>query len=95
QQLGWYPPGYLNADSPSDRILETVERFEEDLSGRVRTHRPFSVLIDVGEPIAVAPERDRHALTDPLLESIEHGLKAKLERMGGEPTAQEKNLVTA
>ncbi|HEX5442618.1 MAG TPA: 1-acyl-sn-glycerol-3-phosphate acyltransferase [Pirellulales bacterium] len=95
QQLGWYPPGYLNADSPSDRILETVERFEEDLSGRVRTHRPFRVLIDVGEPIAVAAERDRHAAADPLLESIEHGLKAMLERASDEPTAQEQNLVTA
>lgn len=95
QQLGWYPPGYLDADSPSDRILETVERFEEDLSGHVRTHRPFNVLIEVGEPIAVAAERDRHAPADPLLESIEHALKAMLERRTGEPTAQEQNLVTA
>lgn len=95
QQLAWYPPDYLNANSPSDRSLETVERFEEDLSGKVRTHRPFGVVIDVGEAIAVTPERDRHAATDPLLESIEHGLKVMLERPGGEPTAQEQNLVTA
>lgn len=95
QQLGWYPPGYLTADSPSDRILETVERFEEDLSGRVRTHRPFNVLIEVGEPIAVGPERDRHAPTDPLLERIEHELKSLLDRPAGERTAQQENLVTA
>jgi 1-acyl-sn-glycerol-3-phosphate acyltransferase len=82
QQLGWYPPGYLTPDSPPERMLETVERFEEDLSGQVRVHRPFRVLVEVAEAISVPAERERHVALDPLMERVEQELKAMLDRHG-------------
>lgn len=97
QQLGWYPPGYLTPDSPPERLLETVERFEEDLTGQVRAHRPFRVLVEVAEPIAVPAERDRHAALDPLMERVEQELKTMLERLlpdkNEEPTTRPNLLV--
>jgi hypothetical protein len=84
QQLALYPPGYVEANSPPERVLETVERFEEDLTGRARIHRPMSATIQVGEAIAVAPERDRKAAADPVLESIAAQLESMLALLADE-----------
>lgn len=70
QQLSWYPPDYLSHDPTPERILETVERFEEDLTDHARIHRPFSARVEVGEPIAVSVERGREASNDDLLDEI-------------------------
>jgi len=81
QQIDCYPEQYL-AESPSvDRILETVEKFEEDLSDRSRIHKPMRVIIDVDEAIEVSPERVRGAKTNPLTEKIKSRLEAKLEEL--------------
>jgi 1-acyl-sn-glycerol-3-phosphate acyltransferase len=53
QQLSLYPSGYL-AGSPSvERVLETVERLEEDLTDVATVHRPMAVTVQVGEPVEV------------------------------------------
>jgi 1-acyl-sn-glycerol-3-phosphate acyltransferase len=84
QQLSWYPPDYLASRPTPDRLLETVERFEEDLMDRVRTYRPMSVRIDVGEALVVSPERDRTSATDPVLAHIERELTALLAANAGD-----------
>ena len=43
QQLSCYPPDYLIADPTPERMLETVERFEEDLTDQSRIYRPMTV----------------------------------------------------
>jgi 1-acyl-sn-glycerol-3-phosphate acyltransferase len=53
QQLYHYPPDYVVDGSPVSRMLETVERFEEDLTDKVRVHGPVSATVTVGEPIEV------------------------------------------
>jgi hypothetical protein len=73
----------VGASSPPERVLETVERFEEDLTGKTRIHRPLSATIQVGEAIAVRPERDRKAAIDPALEAIELQLKTMLAALAG------------
>jgi hypothetical protein len=78
QQLALYPAGYLGPNSPPERILETIERLEEDLTGKVRLHRPMSATVQVGQAIAVSTERDRKAAVDPLLGAIEQQLKTML-----------------
>jgi 1-acyl-sn-glycerol-3-phosphate acyltransferase len=78
QQLSWYPPDYLASHPTAERLLETVERFEEDLMDAVRPYRPMSVRIDVGPALAVSPDRDRAAVTDPVLEHIERELSRLL-----------------
>lgn len=77
QQLSWYPPDYLASDPTPERILETVERFEEDLTDQARIHRPLAVRIDVGEAITVAGERGHQPSNEDLLDEIE----ARMKRM--------------
>lgn len=77
QQLSCYPPDYLSDVPTPERLLETVERFEEDMTDSVRVHAPLRAVIDVGEAIEVAPDRARGADTDPLMVAI----RAQLESM--------------
>ncbi len=81
QQLSWYPPDYVTSRPSAERLLETVERFEEDLTDEARIHRPLHCVIQVAEPIAVSPERDRSAATDPLLVRTREVLQGMLDRL--------------
>jgi hypothetical protein len=71
QQLAFYPANYVGAGSNPDRILETVERLEEDLTDVSQVHPPMKVIATVGEPIAVSPVRERGADHDPLMTNLE------------------------
>lgn len=88
QQLYHYPPNYVTESSPEARIIETVERFEEDLTGRVRLHGPVEAEITVGEAIEVSTEREARAGTrggtDPIMTEIDARLKGLLGIAGGE-----------
>lgn len=74
QQLSSYPPDYLASDPSPIRMLETVERFEEDITDRVRVYGRMKVVITADEPIVVSPERDRNAEVDPLMIELERRL---------------------
>lgn len=78
QQLALYPPDYLSADPTPERLLETVERFEEDLTDSVRVHAPIRAVVDIGEAIEVSPERARGADGDPLMSAIRTQIEAML-----------------
>ena len=77
QQIAFYPPDYLSADPTPERFLETVERFEEDLTDVARVHAPVRAFVEVGEAIEVSPERARSAEGDPLMAAV----RDQLERM--------------
>ena len=83
QQISNYPPDYLSHLSV-DRLLETIERFEEDLTDQVRVHGHLRAVIEVGPPILVSPERDRRAAVDPLMVEIERQLQGMLDRLASE-----------
>jgi hypothetical protein len=78
QQLAFYPPDYLADDPTPERILETVERFEEDLTDKVRVHPPMRAVVTVGEAIEVSPERARGGEGDPLMGAIREQLESML-----------------
>jgi 1-acyl-sn-glycerol-3-phosphate acyltransferase len=78
QQLALYPPDYLSADPTPERLLETVERFEEDLTDSARVHAPIRAVVDIGEAIEVSPERARSADGDPLMSAIRTQLETML-----------------
>jgi 1-acyl-sn-glycerol-3-phosphate acyltransferase len=78
QALACYPVGYLEGRPTVGRILETVERFEEDLTDTARVHRPLRVVMDIGEAIEVRPERQR-GVADPLMAELRARLTAKLQ----------------
>lgn len=78
QQLSLYPPDYLAADPTPERVLETIERFEEDMTDKVKVHAPLRAVVDVGEAIEVSPERARSADGDPLMGAIREQLESML-----------------
>lgn len=77
QQLSFYPPDYVGSRPTPERLLETVERFEEDLTDRTRVHRPIHATIRVGEALEVSPSREKGG-ADPLMEEIRSQLEALL-----------------
>ncbi|MFI4876350.1 MAG: lysophospholipid acyltransferase family protein [Blastopirellula sp. JB062] len=92
QQLSCYLPDYL-ADYPSvDRLLETVERYEEDLTDKVRVHGKLHVVIDVDDAIEVSPERDRSSSVDPLMETLRDRLAAKMAQLSRESPRYEDEI---
>ena len=55
QQLSLYPAGYLAGSPSTERLLETVERLEEDLTDLATIHKPLAVTIHVGQPLEIGP----------------------------------------
>lgn len=86
QQLACYPIDYLTEKATVERILETVERYEEDLTDEARIHRPLHVTITIGEAIQVNPERQRGGGDDPLTGQIREQLNRLLAETAGEST---------
>lgn len=81
QQISFYPPDYLVARPSVDRLRETIERFEEDLTDVATIHGPLKAIIEVGEAIQVTSERDRTAEVDPLMTQIEQNLQEMLDEL--------------
>jgi 1-acyl-sn-glycerol-3-phosphate acyltransferase len=71
QQLHHYPPDYVKSNPSPERLLETIERFEEDLTDRVSLHGPIRATVTVGEAIEAVGQRQERDSQDPLLEGIE------------------------
>ncbi len=78
QQLFNYPPDYVRSNPTPERLLETVERFEEDLTDKVTVHRPLHATVTVGEAIEASPSREGRGGDDPLMEQIEAQLRSML-----------------
>jgi hypothetical protein len=76
-QLACYPPNYLASAPTPERLLETVERYEEDLTDTTRIHTPMVVTVTMGDAIVVNPNRERGG-DDPVLVGIETQLKTML-----------------
>jgi 1-acyl-sn-glycerol-3-phosphate acyltransferase len=78
QQLSLYPPEYFDSPPTREQLLETVERFEEDLTDVARIHRPFEVTAEIGEAIEVSPARQRGVETDPIMTQLREALEGML-----------------
>ena len=78
QQLHCYPGDYVETPTP-ERILETIERYEEDLTDVARPHAPIRAVITVGDPIEVTGERDRSKETDPITTEVRRQMEVLLE----------------
>ncbi len=84
QQIACYPDRYV-VESPSvDRILETCEKFEEDMTDKARLHGNLKVVINIGEPIEVSTKRERGVSEDPLMSQIRADINAMLLEMQAE-----------
>jgi 1-acyl-sn-glycerol-3-phosphate acyltransferase len=81
QQIAAYPPDYLSSRPSVDRMLEIVEKYDEDLTDVTHPHAPTKVVIEIDEAIEVSPERDRGAAVDPLMAKLEQRLQGMLDRL--------------
>jgi 1-acyl-sn-glycerol-3-phosphate acyltransferase len=81
QQLFFYHADYFDTPPTPEQLLETVERFEEDLTDTVRVHRPIHAVVEVGEAIEVSPARERGAESDPVMAAVRSGLETMLTRL--------------
>ena len=78
QQLHCYPGDYFENLTP-ERILETVERYEEDLTDLARPHFPIRTIITVGDAIEVSATRERSQDSDPVTTEVRRQLEELLE----------------
>lgn len=79
QQLAFYPAGYFDPEPTPERILETVERFEEDTTGVARVHAPMRAVVDVGEAVEVSAEEERRdGDSDPVMLRVREQMRAML-----------------
>jgi len=79
QSISFYPPDYISSRPTPERMLETVERFEEDLTDHARVHEPLAVTLTIGDAIPVSPKRVRNGEEDPLSEQLRESLESLLE----------------
>jgi 1-acyl-sn-glycerol-3-phosphate acyltransferase len=84
QQLAFYPAGYLAENPTPEKILETVERFEEDMTDRVRTVPPIRAVATVGDAIEVTQDRVRGS-EDPLMITLREQLESLLSLPPAKP----------
>ncbi len=89
QQLYHYPPNYVGDGASKARMIETVERFEEDLTGKVRVHGPVEAKVTVGDAIEVSTARESRGEADPLMAAIENQLRTMLGIPAPETAATE------
>ncbi|MGH7137938.1 MAG: lysophospholipid acyltransferase family protein, partial [Pirellulales bacterium] len=81
QQLSCYPHNYVRSNPTPHRLMETVERFEEDLTDKYRVHAPITAAVQVGQAIPVTPQRDRGSKEDPLMSEVEHQLRTMIANL--------------
>jgi len=81
QQIFHFPPEYVGGNPTPERLLETVERFEEAMDPEGMTvHRPIHLRIEIGGAIPVEPGRDKRAPSDPLMDKLRESLTTMLGR---------------
>src|SRR5262249_60823348 len=88
QRLSLYPPGYLEGHPSTERVLETVERLEEDLTDVATVHRPLAVTVSVGAPLAVAADGPGPA-------ALTNDLRDRIETLLGIRTASDRSPAPA
>jgi len=91
QQLSLYPAGYLEGSPSVERVLETVERLEEDLTDVATVHRPLAITVHVGEPIEVGTsDQALAALMEQVRRRIETMLGIEIETPTGPARADQE-----
>jgi hypothetical protein len=75
QQIFHFPPDYMGEKPTPERLMETVERFEEAMDpGNMTVLRPLHLRFEIGEAIPVEPGRDKRAPSDPLMDKLRESL---------------------
>jgi len=87
QQISHYPPGYISGGKNlPERVVETVERMQEDFTDKSTIHEPMHAIIQVGEAIPVGPQRARDEQGDPIMAEVRRQLQSMIDGMAAERT---------
>ena len=87
QQISHYPRDYiLRKKNLPERVVETVERLQEDFTDKASLHQPFHAIIQVGEAIPVGTTRARDELGDPIMADVRRQLQSMIDAMAAERT---------
>jgi 1-acyl-sn-glycerol-3-phosphate acyltransferase len=79
EQTFHFPPDYLGENPTPERLIETVERYEEAFGNpKPAIPRPLHLSMTVGPAIPVSPSRDKRAATDPLMDTLATSLRQLL-----------------
>jgi hypothetical protein len=88
QNISHYPRDYiLREKNLPERVVETLERLQEDFTDTMRVHRPFHAVIQVGEAIPVGTERVRDELGDPVMAEVRRQLQTMINELAAERAA--------
>lgn len=88
QNISHYPRDYiLREKNLPERVVETLERLQEDFTDTLRVHGPFHAVIQVGEAIPVGTERVRDELGDPVMAEVRRQLQTMINELAAERTA--------
>ncbi len=79
QQIASYPGEYFMQPTTVTRVLETVERLEEDLTDRVRPHAPLHAVIQIDEAIPIGTDKAPKDAEDPIMVQLRCRLQAMLD----------------
>ena len=87
QQISHYPRDYITAEKNlPERVIETVERLQEDFMDQTHLYQPLRAVVEVGEAIPVGPERERDAEGDPIMAEIRRQLQSMMDGLAAERT---------
>jgi hypothetical protein len=87
QNISHYPRDYiLREKNLPERMVETVERLQEDFTDTVPVHEPYRAVIQVGEAIPVGAERVRDESGDPVMAEVRRQLQTMINELAAERT---------
>ncbi|RMF36971.1 MAG: 1-acyl-sn-glycerol-3-phosphate acyltransferase [Planctomycetota bacterium] len=86
QIIDAYDEAYLQRPTQT-RVLETLERLQEDLTDKAPVHRPLHCIIEVGEAIEAPPDRLPRDQPDPVMEQLTTALQGMLDQLAAESPA--------
>ena len=62
-----------------ERLTETVERFEEDMTDKARTHGRWCVIVQIDEAIEIGP--NKNGAGERLTEQLQTRIQAMIHQM--------------
>ena len=80
QQIASYPPDYIVSPTTDTRILETIERLEEDITDRAGIHGPLEVVMEVDEAIEVPTDKTPRGEEDPIMKRLRERMQSMLDK---------------
>jgi hypothetical protein len=85
QQISHYPRDYILRDKNlPERVVETVERLQEDFTDKMSLHEPLHAVIQVGEAIPVGTQRIRDESGDPIMAEVRRQLQTMIRELAAE-----------